>query len=181
MQTTLILFSGLAGTGKSTLAHGVAHELQIPVISFDYFIDYALPRHMMTNPGNWTNQDVFEMMNKLAEQQLSLGVSVILDAVYFSKESRDVVHAVAEKCNAHYRVIHTVCSDEDVWRERVIKRVDNASAEETPAQWETILAELGAYDPWDESEAVFVDAIHPVAVNLQKVKNYLSEPQDSAR
>ncbi len=178
MDTTLILFSGLAGTGKSTLAHAVARELKLPVISFDYFIDFALPRHVLTNPGSWTNQDVFEMMNRLAEQQLSLGVSVIMDAVYFTKESRDEVRTVAEKRNARFCVIHTFCSDKDVWMKRVLRRAEDASPNETPAQWDTIMAELDEFQPWDRDDALFVDSFQSVEVNLREVKNHLLMSQD---
>ena len=178
MDTTLILFSGLAGTGKSTLAHAVARELKLPVISFDYFIDFALPRHVLTNPGSWTNQDVFEMMNRLAEQQLSLGVSVIMDAVYFTKESRDVVRAVAEKHKARFCVIHTFCSNKDVWMKRVLRRAEDSSPNETPAQWDTIMAELDEFQLWDRDDALFVDSFHSVEVNLREVKNHLLMSQD---
>jgi len=173
MQTTLILFSGLAGTGKSTLANAIARELKTPVISFDYFIDFALPRHVLTDHGNWTNQDVFEMMNKLAEQQLSLSVSVILDAVYFSQASRDAVRAMVERCNARFRVIHTFCSDKDLWQKRVVTRVANASSDETPVQWETIMVELDQFHRWRDEEALFVDSMHSIDENIHKVVEYL--------
>ena len=174
MNTTLIMFSGLAGTGKSTLANAIAHELKIPVISFDYFIDFALPRHVLTDPGNWTNQDLFEMMNKLSEQQLLLGVSVILDAVHFSQEARDSTRALAKKHNARFHVIHTLCSDRNIWRERVVTRAESSSPNETPAQWDSIMAELAKFQPWNQDEALFVDAIYPVDENIQKVLDYLA-------
>ena len=177
MDTTLIMFSGLAGTGKSTLANAVARELKIPVISFDYFIDHALPRHVMTDPGHWTNQDVFETMNKLAEQQLSLGLSVILDAVYFTKEGREAVHAVAEKCQTRFCVIHTLCSDKDIWQERVVRRAENSSFTETPAHWDSIMAEMKAFHPWEHAEALFVDSILPIEINVQKIKSVLVQSQ----
>ena len=173
MKTTLILFSGLAGTGKSTLANVVARELKMPIISFDYFIDYALPRHMLIDPGKWTNQDVFDMMNQLAEQQLGLGVSVVLDAVYFSQASRDLVRHVAEKSKTRFCAIHTFCSDKEIWRRRVMARADNTSPDETPAKWETIIAELDEFDPWNEDDALFVDAICPIDENKQRVIRYL--------
>ena len=176
MQPTLVLFSGLAGTGKTTLANVIARELKTPVISFDYFIDFALPRHVLTDPGNWTNQDVFELMNKLAEQQLSLGVSVILDAVYFSQMSRDAVGAMVERCNARFRVIHTFCSDKNVWKQRVVNRADNASPDETPAQWETIMAELDKFHPWSQTSALFIDSVNPFKENLQTAIKYLTQP-----
>jgi predicted kinase len=179
METILILFSGLAGTGKSTLANALARELKIPVISFDYFMDHALPRHVIGNPGSWTNQDVFEMMSKLAEQQLSLGVSVIMDAVYFSRESRDSVRAVAEKYRARFRVIHAFCSNKELWRERVVSRANASAPEETPAQWDTIMAELDEFHPWNQDEALFVDSIHPIDQNIRFIRNFLVESKDT--
>ena len=177
----LIIFSGLPGTGKTTLANTLARELKVPVISFDYFIDFALPRHVMADPGNWTNQDVVEMTHKLVAQQLSLGVSVILDAIHFSQTSRDVVRAVAKKCNARLRVIHTFCSDKDIWRERVLRRVENSSPNETPAQWDTVMAELDEFEHWSQDNALFVDSANSIEVNFQMIRNYLVESQDATR
>lgn len=119
------------------------------------------------------------MMNKLAEQQLSLGLSTILDAVYFSQEARDLVRTIAKKHNAHFHVIHTLCSDKNIWRERVLKRAENSSPDETPAQWDGIMAELDKFQPWGQDEALFVDSIHPVDVNLEKIRNYLVKSQNT--
>lgn len=47
MQTTLIIFSGLAGTGKTTLARLVCQRLQLPLVSFDHFVDDSWPPRLL--------------------------------------------------------------------------------------------------------------------------------------
>jgi hypothetical protein len=55
----------------------------------------------------------------------------------------------------------------------VSQRAENSSPNETPAQWDGIIAEMDKFHPWDQDEALFVDSIYPVDANFQKIRNYL--------
>ena len=162
----------MAGTGKSTLAQRVAQELHTPLLAFDHFIDEALPRHLITDPGNWSNNDVFNLMFSLAELHLSLGISAILDAVFFG-DGRDTARAIATRQQARFCPIYTYCSDETIWRQRVLYRFQAAQPQETPAEWEAIIASQAQFRPWDPAAALFIDAIHPVEDNLTRVLAHL--------
>ena len=70
---------------------------------------------------------------------------------------------LAEKNNARFRAVHTFCSNRDVWSERVIARIENSFPTETPAQWDTIMAELEWFHPWEAGEALFIDSMDPIA------------------
>ncbi len=86
----LILFSGLPGTGKSTLAEMLGRELSIPVFAKDW-LEATLVRSGLTS----TSEDKplgfvgYELLSVLAERQLRLNQSVILDSVASTQSIRN--------------------------------------------------------------------------------------------
>ena len=78
----LIIFSGLPGTGKSALAETVGRNLGMPVFAKDW-LEATLVRSGL-KPGVEDKALGFagyELLTILAERQLMLGQSVILDSV----------------------------------------------------------------------------------------------------
>lgn len=171
METTLILFSGLAGTGKTTLAHLLSKQLNIPMVSFDYLLDFGLPRQLWT-AEEFTEDDLWHILFNFAELQLSLGLSVIMDAVFMGS-GRDTASDLARKHQARFRAIHTFCSDENIWRDRVTKRIQTALPNETPATWEAIISERDNYKPWQPEDALFVDAVRSIDENFKDILQYI--------
>src|SRR4051794_22796098 len=79
----LIVFSGLPGTGKSSLAEAVGRQLAIPVFAKDW-LEGVLVRCQL-QPASAAASSLgyasYELLTTLAERQLRLGQSVILDSV----------------------------------------------------------------------------------------------------
>jgi predicted kinase len=144
------------------------------MVSFDHLLDFGLPRHLWT-VDEITEDDLWHILFNFAELQLSLGVSVIMDAVFMG-EGRDTARNLAKKYRARFRAIHTFCSDENVWRSRIVERMKSALPNETPATWEGIVSERNRYKLWQPSDALFVDAVQRVDENLDKVWQYLNQP-----
>ncbi len=100
---TLIVVSGLMGTGKTTLAEGIAHSLGCELIQTDHL------RREMFGPsrapagygqGNYcpeNRQLVYDEMFRRAREALTEGLSVILDGAFLAASQRrravDLVHA----------------------------------------------------------------------------------------
>src|SRR5512138_3225043 len=109
----LIIFSGLPGTGKSTLAETMGRDLGIPVFAKDW-LEAALVRNGL-NPivqSDPPRSVGYELLTVLAERQLMLGQSVILDSVAGSQTIRSTWCRLSEQYAADWRVIECVCSDE---------------------------------------------------------------------
>lgn len=119
-----------------------------------------------------TDAEFWHILFSTAELQLSVGVSVIMDAIFFG-EGRELAKQIAKKYNVRFRAIHTFCSDEALWHSRVMKRYVNASPQETPTKWEDIVASKQSFRPWKPDEAILVDAVDDVGKNLEKVVVYL--------
>jgi predicted kinase len=174
MDTTLILFSGLAGTGKTTLARATARSLRVPLLGADHLMDYVLPRRMATYVTS--ADEILEMMFNLADSYLGLDVSVILDAVFMAG-SRVTARELAARYNAEFRAIHTYVSDDAIWRQRVTQQTTSpAQPDQYPASWEAVQQEKTQYQPWGQHEALFVDAVAPIGENLARVLAYVEQP-----
>lgn len=75
----LVVVAGLPGTGKSTLADTIGQHLPAPVFSVDP-IEAAIWRSGVA-PSFETGLAAYEVAATLAEHQLHLGMSAVVDAV----------------------------------------------------------------------------------------------------
>jgi predicted kinase len=131
MQSKLVIFSGLPGTGKSTLADRLARELRWPLLCIDDVIG-----EVPENAGVPFWDSKVTILLDLIETQLKLGLSVIADSVFMNMD-RNHAQELARKYNARFLPIHVFVSDESVWKERVTNRFDELKDKDV-ASWERI-------------------------------------------
>ena len=168
-QPTLVIFSGLPGTGKSTLADRLARELRWPLLRID---DVAGKVPSDADYHFWDEKIL--VLLTIAEEQLKLGVSVIADSIFMGA---DRMHAqeIATKHGAIFRPVYCFISDEVLWEKRVAKRFETAQ-DSNVASWEQIQHQSQWYAPWGSGTGLFVDAVEPVEQNYPKVLEYVSSP-----
>ena len=170
----LIVFSGLPGTGKSSLAEATGRRLGIPVFSKDV-LEAAIIRAGMTEHEDARQQlgwAGYELLTTLATRQLRLGQSVILDAVTSTASIRNAWRALANTRGAEWRVIECVCSDEEIHRSRLEGR-KRGIAGWPELTWSDVERVRGYFTPWQEAHLT-VDAMATFGENLDLVLNYLS-------
>jgi predicted kinase len=168
----LIVFSGLPGTGKSALAEVVAREFGIPVFAKDW-LEATLLRCELepTNPEKLLGSAGYQLLTVLAERQLMLGQSVILDSVASTKSIRTAWRKLAEKYNAEWVVIECTCSDEMVHRARLSTRQRGIPGWHE-LDWSDVERVKGYYHLWDEDRLI-LDAMQPLEENLKHLFEYL--------
>ena len=168
----LVVFSGLPGTGKSVLAEVVARELGIPVFAKDW-IEATLLRCELapTNEDKPLGSAGYQLLTVLAERQLMLGQSVILDSVASTQSIRSTWRALAEKYSAKWLVIECICSDEKVHRARLSTRQRGIPGW-YELDWSEVELVKDYYHPWDEDRLI-LDAMQPLEDNLNLVFEYL--------
>src|SRR5689334_17160799 len=98
----LIAFSGLPATGKSSLARHLAQTLQIPMFSKDHF-ESILYKDQISDGSSLSG---YHLLLETANLQLSLALSVIVDAVFPLQGFRDSLKAIALEHHAQLYVIH---------------------------------------------------------------------------
>ncbi|HEY1389071.1 MAG TPA: AAA family ATPase, partial [Ktedonobacterales bacterium] len=84
----LIVLSGLPGSGKSAIAELLAQRLRLPIFSVDP-IESAIVKAGIARSFE-TGLAAYLVAATLADEQLKLGSSVIIDAVNAEEEGKDV-------------------------------------------------------------------------------------------
>ena len=146
----LVVLGGLPGTGKTTVARGLAGDLSAVHLRIDT-IEEAI-RQATDVQGEV--QDVgYRVAYALALDNLRAGHWVIIDAVNPLALTRGAWRAVAEAAEASVVEIELVCSDQQVHRSRVRDRVADIPGATLPT-WDEVVARR--YEPW-EPEPVRID------------------------
>ncbi len=153
------------------LAEAVGRELGIPVFAKDWLEAVLLrsklvPAETEKQPGSIG----YDLLTVLAERQLSLGQSVILDSVASTVSIRNIWRDLAKKYNADWRVIECVCSNISVHRERLEKRQRRIPGWHE-LQWFDVEFVQSYYVPWDE-ERLILDSLNSVDKNILDAVSY---------
>src|ERR1044071_9262691 len=97
-EMKLIVFSGLPGTGKSTLAEGVGKDPGIPVFAKDWLEAVLLQSGLKpTDEDKSLGFAGYELLTVLAQRQLMLRQSIILDSVAASQTIRSTWSQLAQQ------------------------------------------------------------------------------------
>lgn len=167
----MILFSGLPGTGKSTLAEMIGRQLGIPVFAKDWL------EASLILSGLGSKDDLkrlgfagYELLTVLAERQFILNQSVILDSVASTQSIRTKWYQLAKQYGAERRIIECICSDESLHRARLKDRRRNIPGWHE-LEWTDIQKVKQYYPAWEE-ERLVLDMVNPVDENIARARSY---------
>lgn len=139
----LIVFSGLPGTGKTTLAKGLAATLGAVYVRIDT-IEQAL-RDSADFAGD-VGRTGYQVAYSLAASNLALGSTMVVDCVNPVMESRREWSAISTRSGVQLVNLQVICSDRTEHRRRVeTRQVDIPGL--TPPTWQSVMNH--DYEPWD--------------------------------
>lgn len=168
MRTRLVIFSGLPGTGKSTLADKLARELHWPLLRIDDVVG-----DVPENSGIDFWDSKVEILLDLVRTQLQLGLDVIVDSVFMNMD-RQHAQELAREHNARFLPIHVFVSDEKIWEERVTQRHVGLNDKDV-ATWERIQQQRQGFREWQPGTALFIDSVNAVDENFGLVLNFVAK------
>ena len=167
----LVLVGGLPGTGKTTLAAGLAGRLGWAMLRSDEVrkelagvdaTDHAgAPAFEGIYAPAFTTQVYRELLRR-AELALGGGDSVVLDATWLDPDQRDAAHRLAARCRAH---LHELACDLPVEEATDRIRARAASGGDASDATPEVLAALAQHlAPWPG--ALRVDTTRPPIVAI---------------
>jgi predicted kinase len=142
----LIIFGGLPGTGKSTIAREVARALPAVFLRVDV-IEQAM-RSSGASDGD-IGPDGYVVAQALAESNLRLGHHVVADSVNPWPVTREAWRAPAEAAGCVHLEVEMVCTNRDEHRRRVESRAPDIPGLVLPG-WEKVITR--DYKPWPEAD-----------------------------
>ncbi len=165
----LVVFKGLAGTGKSTLSRALGRHLGWLVLDKDDIHDA-----IEANANN-ASPLAYRILFRMAEAALEQGFSVICDCSLRGLEGLENVKAVAQRTKAEPVIIECMTADERVWRSRFEARIDLSSRRLTDWQeYELLIAGARADMTYEvDVPHLVVDTSRPLEMTLAQVLHFL--------
>ena len=145
---TLIIFSGLSGTGKTTIARELSRQLGATYLRADSI------EHVLRESAGVT-QPIYDLgycvAYAVAEENLRLGHTVVADSVNPLAITRDAWVNVARRAKARHVEVEVQCSDAIQHRRRVEERTIDIPGFSLPT-WDDVTSR--EYHPWDREHMV---------------------------
>lgn len=164
----LIVFSGLPGTGKTTLGRELARKLSALYLRIDTLEQAIITSCVLSDPvpaGYFAGYAV-------ALDNLALGSTVVADSVNPLTVTRDAWINVAKKAKVPFFEIEVICSDAVEHRRRVESRKADIPGHKLP-NWQDVLNRQ--YDPWKREHIVIDTAIVSVLQAVDEVIRQLPQ------
>lgn len=165
----LIVFSGLPGSGKTTVACALAAQRSATYLRIDT-IEQAI-RNAEVLAGD-IGAAGYAVAFAVAESNLALGRTVVADCVNPVGESRAAWRAAADRTNSTLFNIEVLCSDPIEHRRRVETRISDIIGLTSPT-WQSV--QQHGYEPWETERLVIDTALLSPQEALVLIERQLSE------
>nr|WP_238138569.1 AAA family ATPase [Aeromonas salmonicida] len=159
----LIIFSGLPGSGKSTIARALALRLGAVYLRIDT-IEQAI--RDAERAGEEMGPAGYFVAYELARENLKLGSIVITDSVNPIQLTRDAYHDIALSVGVPCLDIEVICSNPWLHRERVESRTADIAGFTLP-DWQAVLDR--DYEPWDRERLILDSATLSVDQSVERI------------
>jgi predicted kinase len=144
----LVVIGGLPATGKSTIATALAGRTGTPYLRVDRIEQAIVAWSPLSHPLGPVG---YAVAYELAQEQLQLGMDVIVECVNPVAVTRDGWLDMAATAGAVPIEVEVICSDEAEHRRRVETRTSDVDGLTKPT-WSAVLKR--EYEPWNRERLV---------------------------
>ena len=165
----LVIFSGLPGTGKTSIARELACQLGAVYLRIDSIeqsiLDSAISPSSVEDAG-------YRVGYSIAEDNLRLKRDVVADSVNGWPITRNAWLAVAKRAEAAPVEVEIICSDAAEHRRRIESRASDIPGLKLPT-WQDV--QNGDYLPWDRKAIIIDTARQSLEHSVRCLKDALSK------
>jgi predicted kinase len=161
--TRLIVFAGLSGSGKSSIARGLAKEIGAVWLRVDS-VEQAI-RESGVVPGSLDDAG-YRAAYAVAQDNLRLGRDVIGDSVNPWMLTRNAWRDAGLRVGARVVEVETLCTDLEEHRGRIETRANEVPGLVLP-DWQAVIGR--DYHPWDRDHLTVDTAGRSVAACIELV------------
>jgi predicted kinase len=175
LRGVLIIFAGLPGTGKTTIARELARQTHAVYVRIDT-IERAIDESGIA--GRDMSDAGYRVAYAVCEDNLRLGRTVVADSVNPLRITRDAWMDAARRAGSPAINIEIVCSDPVEHRRRVETRP--GEAEWRPPAWDDVVARR--YEEWDRERTTIDTSRTGVDAAVSAIRSALAgeRPDDRA-
>ena len=129
-EPTLIIISGLPGTGKSYFSKQLAERVRFLVLGSD-----ALRKTLFSPPSYSYREStqLFQTIHRLLRELLNKGIPLVLDATNLSERFREQLYSIADRLDVRVILVRVEAPPEVVYR-RLESRAKDAE-NRSDADW----------------------------------------------
>ena len=133
VRPSLVVVSGLPGTGKSYFCRRLAERTPVVILESD-----ALRKVIFHSPSYSGDEsaDLFEAINRLAADLLAKGITPVVDATNLEEYHRERLYHVAEQRGARLIVVQ-IWAPPEVVHQRLLRRAGRKDpSDSSDADWQ---------------------------------------------
>lgn len=163
-MSIVILFCGLPGAGKTTLARSVASRTGATILSSD-----KVRKELIKYP-TYTRAEgrlIYDVLMLLTKYLTDAGIDCIVDATFNRERSRKEVENRLRSNNVQLYVIECTCPEEVV-----LERLRNRKNDFSDAGYSVYSKMKSIYEPV-QGRHLGIDTSLPCGINLQKILSYV--------
>jgi predicted kinase len=162
-----VVFSGLPGSGKTTISKALAHKINAVHLRIDT-IEQALKNF---NTSLDVTGEGYVVACEIARDNLKNGHIVIADSVNPVSLTREMYEQIGRETGSALINIEVFCSDKSEHRRRIEERKADIKGHRMPT-WHDVLNR--EYDEWNDSNVICVDSgVFSTAQCVAKIIEYL--------
>lgn len=133
IKPSLVVVSGLPGTGKSYFCRRLAERTPVAILESDVLRKLLFPSPTYVSEENMC---LFRAMHKLVLELLREGITLVLDATNLGEYHREYLYHIAEQTGARLIVVQ-VCAPPELVHQRLRGRASgNDPLNNSDADWE---------------------------------------------
>lgn len=160
----LIIFGGLPGVGKTTIAKALVMQLRAVYLRVDTV------EQVLKIEANLNGPEGYMVCWAQAAENLKLGLTVVADSVNSIKVTRDAWQDVANNISVPFIEVELVCSNLVEHQKRVETRQADIKGHKLPS-WQKV--QKREYEPWLSKDLVFDTSLKKVDEIVEEITRYI--------